>query len=340
MMESNGCCCLCLSCLANAPQNVALSMSNFFLAMDSMYSGLLMYFSIFFTLYNALFTTIPIVFIAMYNQDVSPAVLMQYPSLYTNGLKNRSFNWLTFVGWCLLGAWHAYIVFAVPFFSNGMIAWYFTRTETSTYRFGSDDLGLWADGVAAYTFLITASTAQVALMTSNWTRANALSTVGTLVFYYLFTAFFCAVFGWTKTDFYDTEVGYGVFAKLLGKAWFWLGLLIATIVAVLPNYFTKAGRVLFYPEPSHLMREWNRLAKGEDAAMSMDSPRLVRRTTGFAFSHFPGESAMALATFRDGGGRSLSTIHQEASDVHLRSPTASTADGSSPSKGSTDGLSP
>lgn len=310
-------------------KNVALSLSNFFLAMESMYSGLLMYQSIFFTLYNALFTTIPIVFIAMYNQDVSPAVLMQYPTLYVNGLKNRSFNWLTFAGWCILGAWHAYIVYAVPFFSDGMIAWYFTKTEGTNQWFGAHDLGLWANGVAAYTFLITASTAQVALMTSNWTRANALSTVGTLLFYFLFTAFFCAVFGWTKTNVYDTEVGFGILYELFRQAWFWFALLIATVVAVLPNYFTKAGRVLFYPEPSHLMREWNRLAKGEDAAVSMDSPRLVRRTTGFAFSHYPGESAMALATYRN-----LSTIEQEP-DAHKRSPTASTADGSSPSKRST-----
>lgn len=316
-------------------KNVALSMSNFFLAMESMYSGLLMYFSIFFTLYNALFTTIPIVVIAMYNQDVSPAVLMQYPTLYVNGLKNRSFNWLTFAGWCVLGAWHAYVVYSVPFFSNGMIAWYFTKQETANYNFGSNDVGLWANGVAAYTYLITASTAQVALMTSNWTRANAVSTIGTLVFYYLFTAFFCEVFDWTKTDVYDTEVGYGVLAKLFTQSWFWFGLLFTTVVTVLPNYFTKAGRVLFYPEPSHLMREWNRLAKGDDAAVSMDSPRLVRRTTGFAFSHYPGESAMALATYTN--GRTLSTIADEA---RLRSPTASTADNSTPSKGSTNGLSP
>ncbi|KAG6970136.1 hypothetical protein JG687_00002800 [Phytophthora cactorum] len=315
-------------------KNVALSMSNFFLAMETMYSGLLMYFSIFFTLYNALFTTIPIVVIAMYNQDVSPAVLMQYPTLYVNGLKNRSFNWLSFFGWCVLGAWHAYVVYAVPFFTNGSIVWYFS-SASSKLQFDKRDLGLWANGVASYTYLITASTVQVSLMTSNWTRTNVLSTVGTLVFYYLFTAFFCAVFGWTKTDFYDTEVGFGVVSQLVNEAWFWLGLLFSVVVAILPNYIAKAGRVLFYPEPSHLMREWNRLAKGEDAAVVMDSPRLVRRNTGFAFSHCPGESEMALGMYRSSNTRGQSRAGQRSdlTDVGLRvqSPSSSTADGSSPS---------
>ncbi|KAE9030157.1 Phospholipid-transporting ATPase [Phytophthora rubi] len=315
-------------------KNVALSLSNFFLAMETMYSGLLMYFSIFFTLYNALFTTIPIVVIAMYNQDVSPAVLMQYPTLYVNGLKNRSFNWLSFFGWCVLGVWHAYVVYAVPFFANGSIVWYFA-SDSSKLQFDKRDLGLWADGVASYTYLITASTVQVSLMTSNWTRANVVSTVGTLVFYYLFTAFFCAVFGWTKTDFYDTEVGYGVVDQLVREAWFWLGLMLAVVVAILPNYIAKAGRVLFYPEPSHLMREWNRLAKGEDAAVMVDSPRLVRRNTGFAFSHCPGETEMALGIYRSSNTRGQTRAGQMSnlSDVGLRvqSPSSSTADGSSPS---------
>jgi phospholipid-translocating ATPase/phospholipid-transporting ATPase len=177
-----------------------------------------------------------------------------------NGLKNRSFNWVTFFGWCGLGMWHAYVIYAVPFFSNGFIVWYFAKDTNNEYMFGSRDLGLWADGVAAYTYLITASTVQVALMTSNWTRANILSTIGTLIFYYLFLAFFCNLYGWTHTEFYETENGYGVLGELFSTAWFWFGLVIAVIGAVLPNFIAKSGRVLFYPEPSHLMREWNRLA--------------------------------------------------------------------------------
>ncbi|OWZ24194.1 P-type ATPase (P-ATPase) [Phytophthora megakarya] len=315
-------------------KNVALSMSSFYLSMETMYSGLLMYFSIFFTLYNALFTTIPIVVIAMYNQDVSPAVLMQYPTLYVNGLKNRSFNWLSFFGWCVLGAWHAYVVYAVPFFTNGSIVWYFS-SDSSKLQFDKRDLGLWANGVASYTYLITASTVQVSLMTSNWTRTNVISTIGTLIFYYLFTAFFCAVFGWTKADFYDTEVGFGVVSQLIREAWFWLGLLLSVVVAILPNYIAKAGRVLFYPEPSHLMREWNRLAKGEDAAVVMDSPRLVRRNTGFAFSHCPGETEMVLGTNQSNHKRGQPRAGQmsDLSDIGVRvqSPSSSTADGSTPS---------
>ncbi|CEG46840.1 p-type atpase (p-atpase) superfamily [Plasmopara halstedii] len=311
-------------------KNVALSMSNFFLAMETMYSGLLMYFSIFFTLYNALFTTIPIVIIAMYNQDVSPAVLMQYPTLYVNGLKNRSFNWLSFFAWCALGAWHAYVVYAVPFFTNGSVVWYFS-SASSNIQFDKRDLGLWANGVASYTYLITASTVQVSLMTSNWTRANAISTIGTLVFYYFFTAFFCAVFGWSGADFYDTEISYGVFGQLINESWFWLGLLFSAVVAVLPNYIAKAGRVLFYPEPSHLMREWNRLAKGEDVAVVVDSPRLVRHNTGFAFSHCPGELEMALGTIRKENMRSGLQSNGSDASSRVQSPLSTTVADSSAS---------
>ncbi|TYZ65539.1 hypothetical protein PybrP1_007716 [[Pythium] brassicae (nom. inval.)] len=246
-------------------------------------------------------------------------------------LSNRSFNWITFFGWCGLGMWHAYVIYAVPFFSNGFIVWYFAHDSDNGYLFGSRDLGLWADGVAAYTYLITASTLQVALMTSNWTRANTLSTIGTLVFYYLFMAFFCNLYGWTHTEFYETENGYGVLSELFSAAWFWFGLLVAVIAAVLPNFIAKAGRVLFYPEPSHLMREWNRMAKNEDAAVAVESPRLVRRNTGFAFSHFPGEGEMAMSSFRATLGRpSFSALQPSLSTTSTAEESSASTKRSSP----------
>lgn len=265
-----------------------------------MYSGVLMYFGIFFTLYNALFTTIPIVVIAMYNQDVSPAVLMQYPSLYVNGLRNRSFNWVTFFGWCGLGMWHAYAIYAITFFTNGFVVYYFGNDEHGPTKFGKEDVGLWACGVAAYTYLITASTAQVALMTSNWTKTNVIATVGTLVFYYLFAALFCNVHGWTGGEIYEIGTAYSTLNKLVTTSWFWFGLVLVTIVAVLPNYIAKTARVLFYPEPADLMREWNRLKRKRDAqdwkpSRETESPRLVRNATGFAFSNCPQEGEMVFS---------------------------------------------
>ena len=274
-------------------KNVALALSNFWFAIQTLYSGLLMYFGILFTLYNALFTTIPIVFVALYNQDVSTSILMRHASLYHNGLHNRSFNWGSFFGWCALGIWHAYVIFLVPFTSDGYYRDYTkSRENPDGYLYSDTTYGLWADGIAAYTYLVVASTAQVSLLTSNWTIYNALAVIGTLSFYFLFIWFLSNLFGWTGLDFYESGKAYGIVLVLLKEPWFWLGMILAVTSAILPNYILKAGRVLFYPEPSHLIREWNSIGRKQAAAGPTAHtygdiplrPRLVRRNTGFAFS--------------------------------------------------------
>ncbi|RHY34757.1 hypothetical protein DYB32_000692, partial [Aphanomyces invadans] len=267
-------------------KNIALSFTGFFMAPQTLYSGLLMYFSILFTLYNALFSTIPIVVLAMYNQDVSPAALMQYPTLYHNGLDNRSFNMSSFLGWCSLGIWHAYAVSSVPFTCDGYFFNWFTDDETDVAVFHGQPLGLWADGVASYTYLIVSSTFQISLLTSNWTMPNVVGVYGTLVFYFVFMWFFSSAYSIFDVDVLEIYEAANVFQQLSGEAWFWLGMVMTGVVAVLPNFILRAGRVLFYPEPSHLMREWNKMPTDEayrDETMHV-SPRMIRNQTGFAFS--------------------------------------------------------
>lgn len=271
-------------------KNMALSISNFWFAIQTRYSGLLMYFGILFTLYNALFTTIPIFFVALYNQDVPTAVLMQHPRLYHNGLHNRSFNWVSFFGWCTLGVWHAYVIFEVAFVSDGYYRNYTKSSQNpDAFLFSNTGFGLWADGTAAYTYLVVASTVQVSLLTSNWTKYNVAAVIGTVVFYFLFIWFLSNLFTWTSVDIYESARANGIVTVLSQEPWFWLGMLLSAIATVLPNYILKAGRVLFYPEPSHLMREWNKHPSSSEGGVHAENacirPKLVRRNTGYAFSH-------------------------------------------------------
>ncbi|KAF0690735.1 hypothetical protein As57867_017826, partial [Aphanomyces stellatus] len=266
-------------------KNVAFSFTGFFFAPKTQYSGVLMYFSICFTLYNALFTTIPVVILAMYNQDVSPSALMQYPTLYHNGLENRSFNMSSFLGWFALGVWHAWVVFIAPFTCDGYYRDWFKNNDPENLVYHTEPLGMWADGMASYSFLIVASTFQISLLTSNWTKTSFVGVYGTLAFFFLFSWFFGSAFTIFKADFLESYEGSNVFQHLVGKTWFWFGMIISGVVAVLPNFILRAGRVLFYPEPSHLMREWNKIPiEGTQDETATSSPRFIRHQTGFAYS--------------------------------------------------------
>jgi magnesium-transporting ATPase (P-type) len=192
---------------------------------------------------------------------------MQYPTLYRNGLERRSFNWITFFGWSMLGVWHAYVVFETAFttfsvrddatFSSPS---FFEWQHTGGRIESSSSFGLWADGTAAYSYLIVASIVQVSLLTSHWTYWNVIAVLGTLVLYFVFMIVHASLLSWTngKFDYIQTYDAAGVFTHLVHEPLFWFGMVGASIVAILPNYVVKSGRVLFYPEPSHLIREWHK----------------------------------------------------------------------------------
>jgi magnesium-transporting ATPase (P-type) len=96
---------------------MALALPQFWFAMVCGYSGQLMYFDFLFTLYNAVFTSLPILVLAMTDEHASTRALLKYPSLYKNGIENRSFGWGNFIGWIAEGIWQSMIVYSFAFWT-------------------------------------------------------------------------------------------------------------------------------------------------------------------------------------------------------------------------------
>lgn len=165
---------------------------------------------------------------------------MQNPVLYKSSMLNRSFNWRSFFGWCCLGVWHAYVCFVTAFSGDGYYRNYTISVNNAEARsFNGVATGVWANGVASYTYIILASTLQVSLLTRNWTMYNFGAVGGTLVFYVIFTALFSSIYSWTEVDLYETAAASYIFFALIKQPWFWLGLILAPITSVLPNFISR-----------------------------------------------------------------------------------------------------
>ncbi|KAM0722177.1 hypothetical protein Q7P37_001618 [Cladosporium fusiforme] len=67
------------------------------------------------TMFNTLFTSLPVIFLGIFEKDLSPATLIAAPELYTKGQRGDGFNFRVFAAWMLMGICEAMIVYFTMF---------------------------------------------------------------------------------------------------------------------------------------------------------------------------------------------------------------------------------
>lgn len=84
-------------------KNFLFGFTVFFFNGYAMFSGQSIYHDWYLSLFNVVFTSIPIGVVACIDQDVSPRYRLQYPVLYGPGQRNKDFSWFRIVAWMFNG---------------------------------------------------------------------------------------------------------------------------------------------------------------------------------------------------------------------------------------------
>lgn len=63
------------------------------------------------SLFNALFTSLPIIFLGAFEKDLSASTLLAIPELYSKGQRSQGFNWKVFFGWMFTALCQAFLIF-------------------------------------------------------------------------------------------------------------------------------------------------------------------------------------------------------------------------------------
>ncbi|TID18852.1 phospholipid-translocating P-type ATPase [Venturia nashicola] len=63
------------------------------------------------SMFNTLFTSLPVIFTGIFEKDLLPATLLAVPELYTKGQKNGGFNLRIYLGWTFMASVEAMIIF-------------------------------------------------------------------------------------------------------------------------------------------------------------------------------------------------------------------------------------
>jgi phospholipid-translocating ATPase len=75
------------------------------------YTGTSLYESWSLAMFNTLFTSLPVIFMGIFEKDLAASTLLAVPELYTKGQKDGGFNLKVYLGWMFMAAAEAMVVF-------------------------------------------------------------------------------------------------------------------------------------------------------------------------------------------------------------------------------------
>ncbi len=241
------------------------------------YTGTSLYESWSLSLFNTLFTSLPVIFMGIFEQDVSASTLMAVPELYHSlGHLNGGFTIKIYLAWVALAASQAIIVF---FIMLGL----FGQTIFTT------DNGLYAMGALTFTACILV----IATKMQFWELHNKTYTCAISIF--------VSVGGWflwmiILSTTYHNNVIYDVKEGLLERfgrnALWWLTLILVLAACWILEIGVKAAQCSWLPSDADCFRELEKdpiIKKRFEQAAAMDTTMSSKADPAEASGGFPNQ---------------------------------------------------
>ncbi|CAG2057330.1 unnamed protein product [Timema podura] len=251
-------------------KNFAFTLCHFWFAFWCGFSAQTVFDPMFISVYNLFYTSLPVLGLGIFDQDVSDRYSLMYPQLYTPGHSNLLFNKKEFLRSALHGFFTSCVLFLIPY---------------GTYKDGVSPKGyVLSDhmllGSVVATILVIVVTAQIALDTSYWTVFNHFMVWGSVVWYFVLQYSYNYIIGGRYV---------GSLSMAMQEATFWFTTVITVIVLMIPVLAWRFYFVDVRPTLSDRVRLKQRSRQSQDV-LRTPSARRTRRSirSGYAFAHQEG----------------------------------------------------
>ncbi|XP_025157790.1 phospholipid-transporting ATPase ID isoform X4 [Harpegnathos saltator] len=256
-------------------KNFAFTLCHIWFAFFCGFSAQTVFDPMYISVYNLFYTSLPVLAVGIFDQDVNDKNSLMYPKLYAPGLQNLLFNKKEFCWSALHGFYASCVLFLVPY---------------GTYRDGVSPKGyVLSDhmlfGSVVATILVIVVTVQIALDTSYWTVFNHIMVWGSLIWYFILDYFYNFVIGGSYV---------GSLTMAMSEATFWFTTVISCIILVIPVLSWRFFFMDVRPTLSDRVRLKQRLAqlrsRQSQDILRTPSTRRTRRSlrSGYAFAHQEG----------------------------------------------------
>ncbi|XP_065430434.1 phospholipid-transporting ATPase ID isoform X1 [Chrysemys picta bellii] len=266
-------------------KNFAFTMVHFWFGFFCGFSAQTVYDQYFITLYNIVYTSLPVLAMGVFDQDVTEQRSMEYPKLYEPGQLNLLFNKREFFICIAQGIYTSVLMFFIPY---GVFA-------DATRDDGAQLADYQSFAVTVATSLVIVVSVQIGLDTGFWTAINHFFIWGSLAVYFaiLFAMHSDGLFQMFPNQFRFV----GIAQNTLAQPTVWLTITLTTVVCIMPVVAFRFLKLDLKPELSDTVR-YTQLVRKKQRAQHRCMRRVGRagsRRSGYAFSHQEGFGELIMS---------------------------------------------
>ncbi|NXF33768.1 AT8B1 ATPase, partial [Nyctibius bracteatus] len=265
-------------------KNFAFTLVHIWYSFFNGFSAQTAYEDWFITLYNVLYSSLPVLLVGLLDQDVSDKLSLRFPRLYVLGQKDLLFNYKKFFLSLLHGAITSLIIFFIPYGA-------YLKTMGQDGEAPSDYQSFAVTAASSLIFVVNFQATfvcfQIGLDTSYWTFVNAFSVFGSIALYFGITfdlhsagihVLFPSAFQFTGTA-----------PNALRQPYLWLTMILSIAVCLLPVVAQRFLSMTVWPSESYRIQKNRRKYLAEEQQWQRRQSPFRRGVSGrrsaYAFSH-------------------------------------------------------
>ncbi|KAK6773396.1 hypothetical protein RDI58_028634 [Solanum bulbocastanum] len=251
-------------------KNICYGLTLFYFEAFAGFSGQSVYDDSYMMLFNVILTSLPVIALGVFEQDVPSDVCLKFPALYQQGPKNLFFDWHRILGWLGNGIYTSLIIF----FLN-IILFY-----DQAFRSDGQTADLTALGTTMFTCVIWAVSCQIALTMSHFTWIQHILIWGSIATWYIVLLIYGRIAPiYSKYAFRILE------EALAPSPIYWCTTLLVTLMCTLPYLAHIAFQRSFNPLDHHIIQEIKYYRKDvEDRHMWKREGSKARQKTKIGFT--------------------------------------------------------
>ncbi|KIK63428.1 hypothetical protein GYMLUDRAFT_41114 [Collybiopsis luxurians FD-317 M1] len=219
-------------------KNVIWTFAMFWFLPFNNFDATYLYQYTFILLYNLVFTSLPVIVMGAFDQDINAKAALAFPQLYVRGIRGLEYTRTKFWLYMGDGLYQSAVVFFIPYlvWTLGIAVSWNGKTIESLADFGT------TASVAA----ILAANSYVGINTNYWTVITWIVVFGSTIVMMLWITIYSFFF---SADFIDEVI------ILFGELTFWTTVVFTATVALAPRFIVKFINSAYLPLDKDIVRE-------------------------------------------------------------------------------------
>ncbi|KAL8532568.1 hypothetical protein ACS0TY_008962 [Phlomoides rotata] len=223
-------------------KNLTFTLTQFWFTFQTGFSGQRFYDDWFQSLYNVIFTALPVIIIGLFDKDVSATLSKQYPELYKEGIRNTFFKWRVVATWAFFAIYQSLILY-----------YFVVASSNRAINSAGKMFGLWDVSTMAFTSVVVTVNLRLLMMCNTITRWHHISIGGSILAWFVFVFIYSGIV-LPK----EQENIYFVIYVLMSTSFFYLTLLLIPAAALFCDFVYMGAQRWFFPYDYQIVQEIHR----------------------------------------------------------------------------------